>query len=722
VKKIYKNILSLLLFLNCLPFKSHAVSLYPALPDSIVDQILFKAREYEQQIGTFKAALYMKTRFHIEKRNNIIKYLPLMFRVDPEEKNYLIETYDSIHYTSPNIYDAKLIASYGSTKGYQRLSKELLQKIRLNVYSPSILPDKLISPLTSKATKYYEYKLRTVVKEKQNEIYEIEFIPKYKNTQLIKGVLWMNSKDWTVKSIYAKGKYDFIHFAVHLNMGDKKSEHLLPKWIDAEISFQFLGNKVQAYCISNLNYSQVASLLDEYTTSIPNKYDLTNAYRLTIQPSQKTEDSLSLSKHRVEPLTSLEQAIYQKKVTKDLEKKYIEKTTLQKTWNKLEHFFLSSHTIKAEKFDSQIKISPLISPVLFSYSANKGISYRQELRFKKYFSSNKLLYIKPQIGYNFKYKEFYWKLYSSFNYRLKKSDFFNLEVGNGNRIYTDKLYKDLRAEVNIEDIQEKIKLNYYNDLYAKSYHNIECFNGFVLSYGFSMHRRTPQIEYKTKPPLSTEEKVFLHKLKKSYVTFAPSLKLKWTPGQYYYMNKHRKHILYSHYPTFHFLWERCFKGFLGSTGKYEQFEMDIQQSFKLGELNSLYYRVGGGLYTDKESNYFVDYVNLSQNNLPIGWNDDVSGEFQLLDRKWYNASSYYFRSNLTYESPFLFLHRIFKNIGILQRERVYLNLLWVESLHPYMEFGYAISTHLLEIGVFSNFIKNQINKVGIKFTIELFNN
>ena len=49
----------------------------------------------------------------------------------------------------------------------------------------------------------------------------------------------------------------------------------------------------------------------------------------------------------------------------------------------------------------------------------------------------------------------------------------------------------------------------------------------------------------------------------------------------------------------------------------------------------------------------MDFANFRDNNLPEGWDDDWSGDFQLLDSRLYNESKYYVRSNITYESPLL---------------------------------------------------------------------
>ena len=49
----------------------------------------------------------------------------------------------------------------------------------------------------------------------------------------------------------------------------------------------------------------------------------------------------------------------------------------------------------------------------------------------------------------------------------------------------------------------------------------------------------------------------LNKFRHTYNSFAPRVRLTWTPGQYYYMTGDRKVNLHSKYPSISVDWERC---------------------------------------------------------------------------------------------------------------------------------------------------------------------
>ena len=105
----------------------------------------------------------------------------------------------------------------------------------------------------------------------------------------------------------------------------------------------------------------------------------------------------------------------------------------------------------------------------------------------------------------------------------------------------------------------------------------------------------------------------------------------------------------------------------------------------------------------------MDFANFTRSNLPVGWNDEIGGVFQLLDGRWYNSSRKYLRGHLTYESPFLMLRHLVKYTQHVLNERLYLNALVVPHLNLYVEVGY---------GSFANW---KFKEIGCKFTFELFN-
>ena len=95
------------------------------------------------------------------------------------------------------------------------------------------------------------------------------------------------------------------------------------------------------------------------------------------------------------------------------------------------------------------------------------------------------------------------------------------------------------------------------------------------------------------------------------------------------------------------------------------------------------------------------------------------GRRKVLDSRWYNESNYYIRCSAAFESPMLLISRIKPLSRAIKKERIYCNLLSVQSLKPYGEVGYGLSTHVVDVGAFLGMAKNQVN-FGFKFALRLF--
>ena len=186
------------------------------------------------------------------------------------------------------------------------------------------------------------------------------------------------------------------------------------------------------------------------------------------------------------------------------------------------------------------------------------------------------------------------------------------------------------------------------------------------------------------------------------------------------MDGRRKVYLHSNYPTLSLDYEHGFKGVFGSNGSYGRLEADIHQCIRLSSVSNLYYRYGGGVFTEQKEVYFVDFANFSRSNLPVGWEDEISGAFHLLDNDWYNSSRWYSRAHLTFEAPFIILPRVRSYQGVVHSERLYGSILYTTHLHPYVELGYGICTYLFNLGVFTSNVNGKFHEVGCKFTFELF--
>lgn len=700
--------------------------------DSIMKKVIFYAPFYEKIIDDYRAELYIKGKVNLRKKNHILRFIPTMFRIRKGVREYMMETYSDLHFTAPDIYDQKVKASVGTASEFWELDGRLPEYFHVNIYASTLLYDKLLSPLAPNALKYYTYHIDSVMGDRHDLKYRITFTPKSKSFQLVSGFMIVSENVWSIREMHFAGRSEMLRFNNMVRMGQVgEPDEFLPVHFNVDANFRFLGSVVDANYVAVLDYKTIIQKQKSFKERKreKSKYDLSESYTLRTDTNAGRKDIVYFDSLRPIPLTPHEENLYTDFfLRRDTLYKKKPKNKNLEFWGEIGDALISRYTVDLSSLGS-VRCSPLINPFLLSYSGKNGISYRQEFKYNRLFTGDRLLRIVPKLGYNFKHKEFYWSVSGDFDYWPRKRAAFHIDAGNGHRIYSSDVLDELKSMPDSVFDFNNFPLNYFNDLYLNVRHSWEIVNGLSLDLGFSMHKRTlvenSDFVYVDLMVPTTRSSHYvpevINKLRKAYNSFAPRVRLTWTPGQYYYMNGDRKVNLRSKYPSISVDWERGVHGVFQSTGVYERVEVDVQHSIPLGLMRDLYLRFGWGAFTNQKEMYFVDFANLRRSNLPVGWNDEIGGVFQLLDGRWYNSSRKYVRGHLTYEAPFLMLRHLMKYTQHVLNERLYLNALVVPHLNPYLEVGYGIGTNIFDFGVFGSFANWKFQEIGCKFTFELFN-
>ena len=736
VRNLIRVLVALLLFPLSLMAEENkvVVSDKPLVPDSILQNIFEFSPFYSKIVDEYKADVYIKGRVRVHKSNKLVKYIPSMFRLEKGVNDYLVESLSEMHYTAPDIYNRKVKAMSSTFPRNRGELTDLTDFLNMNIYSSSIMTDKLLSPLDEESSKFYTYLLDSIADDGGSRKYKITVIPKFKGTQLVNGYIWVSDEVWTIREVYFEGKFDMIEFKLRNIMGEEGNEEFLPVHLNLDINFKFMGNHLAMKAEAWVKYDMVNFYQggERRKSQKKHSHDLTEFYELTSDSTSAITDYEKFKELRPIPLTDDEEFLYLKHRIRNGKIDWIFEEQANKPepkkstvfWGQLGDMLISSYNVNLAGLGS-VRCSPLINPVMLDYSHTHGISYRQRFKFNKLFPNDRLLRIVPQVGYNFTKKELYVKGDMEFQYWPEKRGGLEVGAGNGNRIYSsvvlDKLQSLPDSSFNFKDME----LDYFKDIYLNVFHNLEPVNGLFIKAGVSMHWR--HLMDKSKLMLND----FIQQagggilsnmdIRADYNSFAPRLRIEWTPGMYYYMNGRRKMNVGSSFPTFILDYERGFKGIFNSNDEHERVEFDVQQKIKLNQIRTLSYRAGFGMFTRMDNIYFVDFVNFKRSNIPEGWNDEIGGTFQLLDRQWYNSSRQYWRGNLAYESPFILLRPFNRWLGMIQQERLYGGILFMPHLNPYVELGYGIGTHIFDAGVFVSSINGKFDTVGFKFTFELFN-
>ena len=707
----------------------------PAVPDSILQNIFQFSPFYSKIIDEYKADLYMKGRVKVHKTNKLVKYIPSMFRLEKGVNDYIIESISEMQYTAPYIYNRKVKAMSSTFPREKGQLTDMADFLNMNIYSSSMMKDKLLSPLDKECARYYTYLLDSIRGPEDEKQFKVTVVPKFRSTQLVSGYFWVSDQVWTIREVNFEGKFDMVDFKLKNIMGEDGDEEFLPVRLELDLNFKFLGNHLEMNADAFVKYNSIKFYGEGKRRKSQKKHshDLTESYQLTMDSTRVVTDKDLFDALRPLPLTADEQALYLENRSRIMdsedapapEEEQEKKVKSRAFWGELGDVLVSSYDLDLAGVGT-VKCSPLINPLLLDYSHTRGLSYRQQFKYNRLFPSGRLLKVVPQVGYNFKDRELYVKGDVEFQFWPEKMGGLEVNVGNGNRIYSSVVLDKLKNMPDDDTYDFKsMGLDYFKDVYLNAFYTVEPVNGLLLKTGVSMHWR--KLVDKSRVSLDQFIQhaggVQLNNLnvRSEYNSFAPRLRVEWTPGMYYYMNGRRKMNIGSSMPTFILDYERGLKGVAGSTDAHERWEFDVQQKIELNRIRTLSYRAGFGLFTKMDNIYFVDFANFSRSNLPEGWNDDIGGTFQLLDQNWYNSSRNYVRGNLTYESPFILFRPLNKWLGMIQHERLYGGILFMPHLTPYIEVGYGIGTHIFDVGAFAGFKNGVFDGFGFKFTFELFN-
>ncbi len=705
----------------CLVAASHAWGRDKLQP--VIEKVYSYATANQLEIGRYESEMYLKFTVDNERRNVGMRLIPFIGKQEKGKRSYLGESIVRYSYTAPGITDRKEIAFYCTMPYIHSLQDVFIADANVSVYAPTLLRDRLLSPLNRKNKAFYKYRKTGSYSTDGKRIVRIRIVPKVFNMQLVKGYMDVVEESGRVKTFHCEYNYNTQRSEATVEMGEKGLESLLPKKMDIISGFRFLKNSSQYRLHVDFKYGTIEpyNKEDAEKTLGRNGHDLTYMYKLNTDSTATEHSPDYFGQKRTARLTAKEDSILQAYIGRQAanDTALAAKNTEQHKRNKGKNFedmFLGSHYLHFG-LHKLVRIPPVVSPSMLEWSNRKGLSLKTKLQFRSEQENGRSLFSNLHLGYNFKQKEFYWKTPTYILFAPKHNGTLHLEAGNGNRIYNstqaeevrERLSKDMRYD-SLLNVFNRYAFNYYNDLYAKAALSYELLNGLKTKLGFVYHERKL---------IGWNEEAGKNGIDKRYRSMAPNAYVEWTPGQYYYREGHSKKTLFTKWPTFSAEYEKGITA-LNCHNKYERCEFEAKYKLDLHALRKIYLRIGGGFYTDRSNTHFVDYSNFHYSSLPNSWNDNMNGQFESLDSRWYNESEYYARTCASYESPMLLFSCFKPMTKYVKRERIYCNLLSVHALNPYTEIGYSIATHLFDIGLFVGSANKKALSFGWSFALKIF--
>ena len=622
---------------------------------------------------------YLKYDIRTNHRNAILLGIPTMYAVaNAGDREHVGETYDRVVAQRPGDFKTTRLLERNTIPHNMKTMPVVLRYLTPLIYDELLIDKRILSPFHYNNRRFYRYRVEPFAAD----MALVSFRPRLKNTKLVRGWARVEIATGRIVETAFDGEYDLVRFHVALTLGDEGVESLLPQECNLNARFKFLGNDITA------EYTSVYNLPQVITDTIVNR-----------------RDTAMLNRVRPIPLTSHEIYLYDRYYaqrntptdTTAAQRRHA--ATSRRLWRYLRRsFFVRTRENFGANNQGYFRISPILNPQYFSYSSRRGVTFKFDIRGSYYFNSSQSMNLRFKAGYSFKQKQLYFNFPFTFYLNHRRNFYLRTEWAYGRRMTSSEVVDAIKNESRDSIDFDRLNLNYFRDHSLRTVVNYDLSPNWGIEAGFIGHRY-----------VAVDRRGFDQVGKQSvYSSVAPLLELTWRPRGY-------------NGPILTLDYERAFHGLLDSDSEYERLEFDGQYKYRLSGLSNLQMRVGAGLYTHRSNgSYFLDYTNFRENNIPGGWNDDWACSFELLNRNWYNASKYYVRANVAYETPLMLLAWMPMAGRLIERERIYINVLSVRHLTPYVEYGYGFATRAFSLGAFLAQRNGHFDGFNVRFGFELF--
>jgi len=666
----------------------------------ILNRVWNYRRNFTIPVNGVEKNVYMRYTFGIDRRNALLFLVPTMYVIAQGDHQFVGESYCKLSFRDVDEYDVKRQVVWGSIPRQRTAMPVLLEFSTPDFYDDTLYPEHILSPFYRGNSFFYNYKVKLV----DNNIAYIAFVPKKNNTQLVKGFATVDAHTGRLKSVDFEGEFDMVDFKVSAEMNENDTQSKLPKRCTTDAAFNFLGNKVTATFTADydcprtlpdsLDHEKNRELMEELRPIPLNKrekeiyarYDsIQNADHNPITLDTTVIDTIAVDTTDVDTI-----AVDTIAVDTIRQEEHHGSDWLKKIgWDIIGYNLL--HGNRTDVGAVTMRFSPLLNPLYLGYSQSRGISYKLKLGFRYSWNTHRYLTLNPQLGYNFKLDQIFYKLPLRMTYNPKRNGYAEILCSNGNHISNSALADDFHRIMG-----DSIDMPNFKDMCIQAVNNVVAYDWLEIMTGLVFHRR-----------ISLDSELMKEAgMESEFRSFATLLTVRLSPW-------HKG-------PTLTANFEQSIKGVFGSNLDYQRWEFDASYLKHIPSLRILNLRGGAGFYTQRNSNYFVDYANFHDDNLPSGWEDDWAGQFQLLRSSWYNQSNYYLRGHVSFDTPMLLLSYLPFVGRYLEVERIYVSALSIQHTRPYFELGYGFTNRYFSTAVFTNLLGGKIQEFGCKFTVELF--
>ncbi len=698
--------------------------------DSIVKILQKKALiQKDLKLGYLDLKTYTTGTSRCIKRGLLGRIIPHLLPFQGErDKIVWFESLSHIHYMWPGDMHLNTLSINSNDKGKARSVMDELYEAILPSYAMERIGTygnarSFVIPFYDEGIRRYNFSLLEVHDSIYQQMREvglnpdtmnlclIGFTPKHYHHTLLSGNVLVDKNTYNIMGMDCEGRIDLarFHTQIHFAPDSLHNNAFLPYHSDLSISYHILNTKARSDFQTHYKYVDFANRDSINPNSM--SLDLTRFYK------EEPVIDVNFDDIRPKPLPAFIDSLA--KLPPPPESRH----------HRRKHRFVKGlEEVSETLFDGTrygheenfLRIYGPLDPSYLGWDKFNGFTFRERARWTKWFKNNKKLFMRGDLGYAFRLKEWRYSIFAEWTYNPKRRGRWTLDFYRSNSGFSNKFIRTVNENLKAENAKninfDSLGIEYYKRYELDLMHSIELTNGLMMHTGLRYTFRNPVRHGVHK--ISAEKRDEL--IDKYYSDFAPYIRLEWTPRQFYWYNRGYKEYIHSLMPTFALEMSRAIPGVLGTDSNYGRIEFDMQQTIRIRRTRFIAYHFGMGKFFNQKGEYFINYRYFERGSYPNTWEDDrIGGTFHMLDDYWYSSSPAYIQAHFMHETPFGLLHMIRPLSRFIIKERIYLGALWSEGHNMYHEIGYGIDNNFLNFGIFIGFKDAEYFDFGFKFRIEI---
>jgi hypothetical protein len=484
--------------------------------------------------------------------------------------------------------------------------------------------------------------------------------------------------------------------------------------------------------LNNREMMKLARLMEKESNrqKKPESLELTSTYHIEVKEDSLKRDSDYWDAMRPVPLTPVELESFV--ISDSLARSAESKTDTIQDKSKGCFAEIGSFVIGGRRFflaDSSVMLnySGLIGMGNVNFNPVDGWNYKQSLQLNWRQDSVHYLNFRPEVNWAFSRKDLMWKATLTQTYAPLLRGQFGISAGDITADFKPENidvapFADMVASLLFKENYKR----YFGRRFVTARNELDVANGLQWKVSASYERLMPMSNHSNYSFFRQDEDYSSNIPENRALDVGSLMKqnsllwrteLLYTPHYFYRIEKGKKVMEHSDYPTFSLALEQGVSA-LKSDADYLLLEGNVTRQKEAGFSPVFSWTVGGGWFVRHETMHFSHFRHFNTSNLPVRLTGGPS--FRLLDDYEASTNKWYLDAHFKYSSPYLLLKNLPLLSNRLWQESLHFDYLHTPTLHNYMQVGYSIDQIFLmgSVGVFAGFEDGEYKHWGVSAVLE----